>query len=332
MKRREFLTLVGGGAAVWPLAARAQQPERTRNIGGLLGIAEANPEGRLWLSALRQGLAETGWIEGKNIRLHLRWPAADTNLMLRQAAELLNENCEVILTHASPATAALRKTAPNVANVFVAVADPIASGFVKSIAHPDGNSTGFTNFEPAMGGKWLEILKEISPACTSVAIVVNPKTFPGGFEGSHVQAIQAAAASRGISVSKLPFHDADELESGFGSIEQGPSNGLLVMPDTSTTQYSKVIVSLAERHRIPAIYAYRDFVGSGGLVCYGVDRSDLYRRAAGYIDRLLRGSAPSELPVQTPTKFEFVINLKTAKLLGLEVSPALLATADEVLE
>jgi putative ABC transport system substrate-binding protein len=331
MKRREFIGLVGGAAA-WPLAARAQQAERTRIIGGLLGIAETNPEGRLWLSAFRQGLAETGWIEGKNIRLHLRWPASDTNLMLRQAAELLNEHCEVILTHASPATAALKKTAPDVANIFVAVVDPIASGFVQSIAHPGGNSTGFTNFEAAMGGKWLELLKEISPACRNVVIVLNPKTFPGGFEGSHVRAILEAAASSGMSASKLAFQNADELESGLGSIEQASLNGLVVMPDTSTTQFSKMIVSLAERHRIPAIYPYRDFVGSGGLMCYGVDRSDLYRRAAGYVDRILRGSTPSELPVQTPTKFEFVINLKTAKLLGLEVSPTLLATADEVLE
>jgi putative ABC transport system substrate-binding protein len=238
----------------------------------------------------------------------------------------------VILTHASPATAALRQSAPNVANIFVAVVDPIASGFVQSIAHPGGNSTGFTNFEAAMGGKWLELLKEIAPACTNVVIALNPKTFPGGFEGSHVRAIQEAAASRRMSVSKLAFKNADELESGLGSIEQASLNGLVVMPDTSTTQFSKVIVSLAERHRIPAIYPYRDFVGSGGLMCYGVDRSDLYRRAAGYVDRILRGSTPSELPVQTPTKFEFVINLKTAKLLGLEVSPSLLATADEVLE
>jgi putative ABC transport system substrate-binding protein len=332
MRRRDFITLIGGMTIGFPLIARAQRVERTRTIGALLGVAEGNPEGQLWLSAFRNALADAGWIEGKNIRLLLRWPASDTGLMLRQSRELLDEHCEVIVTHASPATAALRQTAPNVANVFVAVVDPIASGFAENIAHPGGNSTGFTNFEAAMGGKWLELLKEVAPACANVVITLNPKTFPGSFESSHVHAIQAAAASLGMSVSKLPFHDPDEIESGLGSIGPGSLNGLVVMPDTSTTQYSKAIVSSAQRHRVPAIYPYRDFVSSGGLMCYGVDRSDLYRRAAGYVDRILRGSKPSELPVQTPTKFEFVINLKTAKTLGLEVSPTLLATADDVLE
>jgi putative tryptophan/tyrosine transport system substrate-binding protein len=332
MRRREFITLIGGATISYPLIARAQRGERIRTIGALLGIAEGNPEGQLWLAAFRHGLAEEGWIEGKNIRLLVRWPASDTGLMLRQARELLDEHCELIITHASPATLALRQTAPDVANIFVAVIDPIASGFVESIAHPGGNSTGFTNFEAAMGGKWVELLKEIAPACTNVVIALNPKTFPGGFESSHVRAIQAAAALFGMSDSKLSFQNADEIESGFRSIDQVSLSGLVVMPDTSTTQYSKLIVSWAERRRIAAIYPYRDFVNSGGLMCYGVDRSDLYRRAAGYVDRILRGDTPSQLPVQTPTKFEFVINLKTAKMLGLEVSPTLLATADEVLE
>ena len=314
MKRRKFIGLVGGAAA-WPLVARAQL-ERTRIIGGLLGVAEASPEGQLWLSAFRQGLAETGWSEGKNIQLRLRWPASDTNLMLTQATELVNEHCEVILTHASPATAALKKTAPEVANIFVAVVDPIASGFVESIAHPGGTSTGFTNFEPSMGGKWLELLKELSPACTNVMIVLNPKTFPGSFAGSHVRAIHEAAASIRMSFSNLAFQNVDELENSLRSIEQPSLNGLVVMPDTSTTQFSKVIVSLAERYRIPAIYPYRDFVSQGGLMCYGVDRSDLYRRAAGYVDRILRGSTPSELPVQTPTKFEIRNQLEDSQDVG----------------
>jgi putative ABC transport system substrate-binding protein len=221
MQRRQFITFLGGAAVGLPSVMQAQAPERVRIVGALLGIAESNPEGQLWLSAFRQGLMESGWIEGKNVQLKVRWPASDTNLMLRQAGELLDERCEVILTHASPATMALRQAAPAVSNIFVAVVDPIASGFIQSIAHPGGNSTGFTNFEPAMGGKWLELLKEIAPACINVAVMLNSNTFPGGFESPHVHAMQAGAISRRTSVSKRDFRNADEIESGFNSFAPG---------------------------------------------------------------------------------------------------------------
>ncbi|MGB9117673.1 ABC transporter substrate-binding protein [Bradyrhizobium sp.] len=331
MRRREFIGLVSGAAA-WPLEARAQRLKQQRIVGALLGIALDNPEGQIWVSSFRKGMEDAGWIEGGNLQLELRWPAADTNLMHAQAVELLERQCEVVVTHASPATVAFREVAPATANVFVAVVDPIASGFVASISHPGGNSTGFTNFEPAMGGKWLELLKELTPACSKVGVILNPKTFPGGFNSSHVRAIEAAANTLGMSLSRMPFHDADEIREAFGSVNRDNVQGLLILPDTSTTQYSKLIVELAAKVRAPAVYPYRDFVNSGGLLCYGVDRSDLYRRASSYVDRILRGAKPADLPVQTPIKFELVINLKTAKALGLSVPQTLLASADEVIE
>ena len=329
MKRRDFIVGLSA-AAVWPLRANAEV-KQPRTVGALMGIAQDNPEGKLWSAAFRKGMGEAGWIEGHNLQLEQRWPAADTNLMHAQAAELVERQCEVVLTHASPATAAFRQVAPAISNVFVAVVDPVASGFVDNIAKPGGNSTGFTNFEPAMGGKWLELLKEIIPSCTKVGVILNPQTFPGSFNGSHFYAIEAAAEILGMSISKMPFHDADEIRQMFGPPNR-EVQGLVVFPDTSTTRYSKLIVELATSVRAPAIYPYRDFVNSGGLLCYGVDRSDLYRRAASYVDRILRGAKPADLPVQTPIKFELAINLRTAKALGLTIPPSLLATADEVIE
>jgi putative tryptophan/tyrosine transport system substrate-binding protein len=325
-------TLVGGlaAASAWPVLLNAQQ-DRMRLIGALLGIAEGSPEGLSWVAALRSGLEEAGWIEGRNIRLEVRWPAADPKLMREQAQDLSDQRCEVVITHATPGTRIWRRVAPTIANVFVAVADPIGSGFVESFAHPGGNSTGFTNFEPAMGGKWVELLNEVAPGLTNVAILLNPETFPGGFNSQHVQAVLSAAASKGMTAQRLPFADADEVKSGFGALD-GRTTGAVVFPDTSTTEYSKLIVDVAEKTKVAAIYAYRDFVRSGGLLCYGIDRTDLYYRAASYVDRLLRGSKPADLPVQAPTKFEMAINLRTAKKLGLTISPELMARADDVIE
>jgi len=335
MKRRELITLLGGAAAsfaLWPLAARAQQPERRRLVGALMGIAEGDPEGRAWVSAFRKGLEGAGWIEGGNVQLDLRWPSADLSIMRAQAAELVKQPCDVIVTHATPATVALRAATATVPNVFVVVADPIGSHFVESIARPGGNSTGFTNYEPAIAGKWLELLKEVAPGLVRVALVFNPDTLPGGIGSAYVRSIEAAAAAMGIDISKLLFHSAAEIGLGFRVLERDGIGGLVVLPDTSTTRHSELLVTLAARQRLPAMYPYRDFVSSGGLLCYGVDRADLYRRAASYVDRILRGAKPSDLPVQAPTKFDLVINLKTAKALGLDVSPMLLARADEVIE
>jgi ABC-type uncharacterized transport system substrate-binding protein len=331
IRRRDFITLLGGAAA-WPLAARAQQADRLRLVGALMGIAEGDPEGRVWVSAFRKGLEEAGWVEGRNLRLDLRWPSGDTSIMRTQAAELVNQHPDVIVTHATPATIALRHETRVVPNVFVVVADPVGSGFVESFPRPGGNSTGFTNFEPTIGGKWLELLKEIAPAMERVAMVLNPETFPGGINGVQLRAVESAAVAFGITLRMMPFRSAAEIESGFGTVERDRIDGLVVLPDTSTTRYSDLIVALAARHRLPAMYPYRDFVNSGGLLCYGVDRADLYRRAASYVDRILRGAKPSDLPVQAPTKYELVINLKTAKALGLEVPQTLLARADEVIE
>jgi putative ABC transport system substrate-binding protein len=297
-----------------------------------MGIAEGDPEGRVWVSALRKGLEEAGWVEGRNLRLDLRWPSGDTSLMRAQEAELVNQHPDVIVTHATPATIALRHETRAVPNVFVVVADPVGSGFVESFPRPGGNSTGFTNFEPTIGSKWLELLKEIAPAIERIAIVLNPETYPGGINGVHLRAVESAAVAFGIALHMMPFRNAAEVESGFGTLERDRIDGLVVLPDTSTTRYSDLIVALAARHRLPAMYPYRDFVNSGGLLCYGVDRADLYRRAASYVDRILRGAKPSGLAVQAPTKYELSINLKTAKALGLDVSPMLLARADEVIE
>jgi putative ABC transport system substrate-binding protein len=333
MKRREFIMLLGGAAAgIWPFAARAQQSDRVRLVGALMGIAEGDPEGRVWISAFRKGLEGAGWVEGRNLRLDLRWPSGDTSIMRAQAAELVNQHPDVIVTHATPATIALRHETRAVPNVFVVVADPVGSGFVESFHSPGGNSTGFTNFEPTMGGKWLELLKEIAPAMTRVAMVLNPETFPGGINGVQLRSIESAAVAFGIALRMMPFRSAAEIESGFSTVERDRIDGLIVLPDTSTTRHSDLIVALAARHRLPAMYPYRDFVNSGGLLCYGVDRGDLYRRAASYVDRILRGAKPSDLPVQAPTKYELSINLKTAKALGLEVPPMLLTRADEVIE
>ena len=320
-----------GASLFWSRALRGQE-QRIRSIGALLGIAEGSVEGLAWVSSFRKGLEEAGWIEGRNYHLELRWPAADPGLMRTQSKELLDLPCDLVLTHASPATAAFRKVAPSVPNIFVAVVDPISSGFVETMAHPGGNSTGFTNFEASMGGKWLDLLREITPNCKGAGILLNPDTFPGGFGSSHVKAIEASAKTIGISLSNMPFRDAAQLQAGFDALDRDSVSGLLVIPDTSTTQHGKLIVELANADQLPTIYPYRDFIRAGGLLCYGVDRADLYRRASSYADRILRGVKPSELPVQAPTKFEFVLNMKTASKLGLTISPTLLAQADDVIE
>jgi putative tryptophan/tyrosine transport system substrate-binding protein len=329
MKRRAFIRLLGSAATVWPLAAIAQQ--RMHIVGALMGVAEHDPEAKAWVSAFQSGLRERGWIGGQNVQIIYRWPAGDTAVMMSQAQELVSLQPDVILTHASPATAAVRKATTSIPNVFVVVSDPVGSGFVSSFPRPNGNSTGFTNFASTIGGKWLELLKEIKPQLKRVAMLFNPDTTPAGARGIHLLSIQEAAPSVNITAIASPFGNAVDIEHAFTEIA-GDQSGLIVIPDTSTTLHSRLIVELAARHQTPAIYPYRDFVALGGLLSYGVDRADLYRRAALYIDRILNGEKPANLPVQSPTKYEMAVNLKAARELGLSIPQTLLGTADEVIE
>jgi putative tryptophan/tyrosine transport system substrate-binding protein len=330
MRRREFIAGLGAAGA-WPLAARAQQPEHMRLVGLLMGIAEASPEGRAWVAALQQGLGALGWTKERNIRFDVRWASANVQIMRAQAAELVNMKCELVVTHATPATLALREVTRTVPNVFVVVTEPVSSGIVQSIARPGGNSTGFTNFEPGIGTKWLQLLTEIAPKTRRIVLMVNPETAPGG-GAAYINSVEATSPSFGVASLVKSFRNDAEIEEIFSTLGQDQTDGLIVLPDTSTTTYSTLISVLALRRRVPAIYPYRDFIVSGGLLSYGVDREDLYRRAASYVDRVLKGEKPADLPVQAPTKFELVINLKTAKSLGLAIPETLLATADEVIQ
>ena len=330
--RRQFITLLGGAAAAWPVAARGQQSNRQRLVGAVMAVAQGNLEGQAWASAFRKGLEEKGWLEGQSIRFDLRWASGDLSTMRTQAAELVQQQCDVIVTHATPATLAVRRETQTIPNVFVVVNDPVSSGFVASIPHPGGNSTGFTNFDLEIGSKWLQLLKEIAPAATRVALLLNPVTYPGGLSGAQVRSIETAARSFGVVPVVTPFRNAAEIETAIQDLIRDRIDGLIVMPDTSTTLYSKVIAASAARKRLPTIYPYRDFVVAGGLLSYGVDRADLYRRAAGYVDQILRGAKPGDLPVQAPVKYEMIINLKTAKALGITMPDTFLVRADEVIE
>jgi putative ABC transport system substrate-binding protein len=331
VKRREFITLLGGTAATWPVAVRAQQADRIRRIGVLMGGSE-NPETRLNVAALQNGCENLGWIEGHNAQIEVRWAGGDVEVMRTQAAELVAWRPEVVVTQATPATLAFREATRNIANVFAAVADPVGAGIAESIVHPGGNSTGFVNFEPTIGGKWLELLREVAPKIKHVAILLNPKTYPGGLGGVHVRFAQSAASSLDMTVTETPFFTAEEIESTLAVLARDPTAGLVVMPDTSTNMQGALIVELARRYRIVAVYPYGYHARSGGLLSYGTNVSDQFRQAAGYVDRILRGEKPGDLPVQSPTKYELVINLKTAKELGLDVPASLLARADEVIE
>jgi putative tryptophan/tyrosine transport system substrate-binding protein len=291
-----------------------------------------NPETHREVAALEKGCEDLGWTKGRNAQMEVRWSSGDLAIMRNHAAELVAWSAEVVVTQATPATLAFREATPNIANVFVAVADPLGSGFAESISHPGGNSTGFINFEPTIGGKWLELLREIAPQIKRVAILLNPKTYPGGLGGAQVRFAQSAAASFHMTAVETPFFTAEELESNLAALAHDPTAGLLVMPDTSTNVHSALIIEMARRYQIVAVYPYRYYVKAGGLLSYGTDLSDLYRQAAGYVDRILRGERPGDLPVQAPSKYELAVNLKTAKELGLDIPPTLLARADEVIE
>jgi putative tryptophan/tyrosine transport system substrate-binding protein len=332
MKRRTFITLLGGAAATWPLAARAQQPDQMRRIGVLMGTEESDPDQKALVSAFAQALADLGWRDGRNIRIEYRWASGDTGRLREKAAELASIAPDVVLAQGTAPTTALRQAAPATAIVFVMVTDPVGSGLVSSLAHPGGNITGFTNYEYALGGKWLETLREIAPGINRVAVMHNPDNAaaPG-----QLRAIEAAAPALGVQVPAAPVRGAAEIEHAIATFAppvNGGLGGLVVLVDFITLTHRDLIVTLAARHRLPAIFNLRVFVKSGGLVSYSINPTDLFHRAASYVDRILKGAKVAALPVQQPTKFELHVNLKTAKALGLEVPPTLLARADEVIE
>jgi putative tryptophan/tyrosine transport system substrate-binding protein len=328
MRRRDFITLFGG-AAVWPLAARAQQGERMRRIGVLINFASDDVEGQARLTAFREGLRQLGWTEGGNVRIDTRWAAGDPDRYRQYVAELLALAPDVILAISSAALASLLQATRTVPIVFTTVADPVGAGYVDSLARPGGNATGFVLWEYSIAAKWLELLKEIAPHVTR-AMVFRQSAIAAG--PGQFGVIQAAAPSLGVDLRVADVRDAREIERAVTTFAQGSNGGLIVTGSPGALSHRTLIVALAARHRLPAVYSARVFAVDGGLITYGPDSVDQLRRAAGYVDRILKGEKPADLPVQAPTKYELVINLKTAKALGLNVPPTLLARADEVIE
>jgi putative ABC transport system substrate-binding protein len=329
MQRRAFITLLAGAAVARPLAARAQQTKQMRRIGVLMVIGANDPEGQARLAAFAQGLQQLDWTVGQNVQIDYRWASVNAEELRKYAAELVALKPDVILAHSSSAVEPLLQTTRAVPIVFTNVADPVGAGYVDSLARPGGNATGFTVFEYAMGGKWLELLKEIAPHVTRAAVVRDSTIVAGPAEFG---AIQAVAPSLGVELRPVDIRDASEMERAVTRFAGSPNGGLIVTGSAAATIHRQLIVALAARHQLPAVYYSRYFVTGGGLISYGPDYVDQFRRAAAYVDRILKGEKPADLPVQTPTKYQTVINLKTAKAQGLTVPPALLARADEVIE
>ena len=331
MKRRKFISLLGGAAA-WPLAARAQTPEVTKRIGVLSPYAESDKTFTEHLALFRSALEQFGWSEGRNLRIDYGWAGGDAGRLAPLARELVELRPNALLVRATPAALAASRATRTIPIVFMMVSDPVGDGLVTSIAHPGGNVTGFTNgLEETIGGKWIEILREIAPSVTRFGIMYNPKTAPGG-GAYYMRLIKRAADTLRVTTIPILIENADGIEAACQPLAGQADAGLLVVSDTTTAQNRKRIVAVAARLRLPAIYPYRYFTDEGGLISYGVEAGDIHRRAAAYIDRILRGATPEQLPVQAPTKFEMVITLKTAKTLGLTVPDKLLALADEVIE
>ena len=328
MKRREFIRLLGGAVAAWPLTARAQQGDRMR-IGVFMPLAEDDLVGQARIAAFLQGLQHTGWTDGGNVRIDYRWSAGDDERVRRHAAELVALAPDVILATGSATVGALLQATRTIPIVFPIAVDPVGAGFVESLARPGGNATGFLLFEYGISGKWLELLKEIAPKLKRVAILRDPSIAAGS---GQLGAIQSVAPSLGVELSPFGVRDGGEIERAIDAFARVPNSGLIVTGTPLATVHRDLIITLAVRHKLPAVYYDRLFVSAGGLISYGPDILDQYRRAAAYVDRILKGEKPANLPVQAPTKYELVINLKTAKALGIEVSPTLLARADEVIE
>jgi ABC-type uncharacterized transport system substrate-binding protein len=330
VRRREFITLLGGAAA-WPLAARAQQPERMRRIGFIQVVAENDPEAQARITAFQQGLAALDWVEGRNIRIIYRFAAAgDAARIQTHVAELVSSAPDLIVAGGTPVIAALKQATSTIPIVFAIVNDPVGQGFITSLARPGGNITGFTFIEFEMVGKWLELLKEMAPAVRRAALIFNPETGP--FYPVFLRQFGAVPASIGTELAAAPVHSRADLEATIATLTRESDGGLIVAADAFNAAHRPLIMQLVERHRLPSIYYLRQAVVEGGLMSYGPDLADIVRRSASYVDRILRGANPADLPVQQPTKFELAINLKTAKALGLTVPPTLLARADEVIE
>jgi putative tryptophan/tyrosine transport system substrate-binding protein len=328
--RRQIITLLGGAAVAWPLAARAQQPERVRRIGVLMAATADDPEYQTRMGAFQQGLALLGWTDGRNVRIDTRWATTNADDIRKHAVELAALAPDVILAGTGTTTVApLLQVTRTVPIVFVVVIDPVGAGFVASLARPGGNATGFLMFEYGLSGKWLEVLKQIAPGVKRVAVLRDP-TIASGI--GQFGAIQSAAPSLGMEATPVNVRDVDEIEHAIAAFARSSNGGVVVPASPEATRHRDLIIALAARHRLPVVYASRYFVIDGGLISYGPDIVDQYRRAAGYVDRILKGEKPADLPVQAPTKYELVINLKTARALGLEISPTLLARADEVIE
>ena len=331
MRRREFITLLSGAAAAWPLAAHGQQSDRLRRVGVLMAFDENDPEAKAYLSGFTQGLAELGWTDGRNLRMDVRWAAGNVDRMRMSAKELLDLQPNVILAHGTPATAAFQRETRTIPIVFASVSDPVGEGFVASLPRPGGNIAGFISQEDTVASKWLELLTEIAPGVKRVAAIFNPDTAPSG--GLYVlPAFEAAARSFKVAPIAAPIHSDAEIETVITSLGRELAGGLIVMPDTFVESHRAHIILLAARNNVPTVYPDSVWARDGGLLSYGPNRADIFRRSAAYVDRILRGASPAELPVQLPTKFVLAVNAKTAKALGLTVPPTLLARADEVIE
>jgi putative tryptophan/tyrosine transport system substrate-binding protein len=330
MTRREFITLLGGAAAAWPLVARARQQERMRRVGVLQGLAESDPEAQARTAAFRQELEALGWMEGRNIRVDYRFAGGNAARVLAYAAELVNSAPDLIVAHSSPVVAALKQATSTIPIVFAVVNDPLGQGFVASLAHPGGNITGFAFVEFTMVGKWLELLKETAPGVRRVALMFNPQTAP--YYAIYLREFGTVPATLADELAAAPVRDEVEVEAAIAAIAREPAGGLIAAADPFTRAHRALIMRLAQHHRLPAVYAYRQFVAEGGLMSYGPDTVDIVRRSASYVDRILKGATPADLPIQQPTKFELAINLKTAKSLGLDVPLFLQQRAVEVIE
>jgi putative ABC transport system substrate-binding protein len=328
LRRREFIAALGGAAA-WPLAAGAQQGGRMRRIGVLLGYDENDPEGKLFYSAFTQALADLGLTEGRNVRMELRWAGGDINRMRALARELARLQPDIIVTGGTPATVALQRQTQTIPIVFASVADPVATGIVARLDRPGGNITGFANYEASLGGKWLELLSEMAPGLKRAAIMFNPYN---AAVSAFMPSFETAARSLKVELITAPVHSDAEIEAAINTLGREPGGGLLAMLDQFVVVHRAPIISAAARNSVPAVYWASEFTRDGGLLSYGIDRVDIWRRAASYVDRILRGEKPGDLPVQFPTRFEMAVNLKTAKALGLAVPPSIMLRATEVIE
>jgi putative ABC transport system substrate-binding protein len=329
MKRREFISLLGSAAA-WPLAARAQQPAGIRRVGVLMNLSENDLEAQRLITAFREGLAKLGWVDGRNLRMDYRWAGGDIGRIRAFAKELVELSPDIVVGYATPSVVALQQETHSIPIVFLSVTDPVGQGLVASLAHPGGNITGFAVFEFSLGTKWMEALKQIVPSLRRVTTIFNPKTAP--YYPLYLRAIEKAASSFAVEPLVVEVHDDAEIEHAISALAREPDGGLIVMPDSFNMVHRRTIIALVDQYRLPAMYYFPFFAADGGLISYGPEEIDMFRRTAGYVDRILKGEKPADLPVQLPTKYELVINLKTAKALGFIVPPGLLNAADEVIE